>query len=254
MYLAYIDESGSTGAVATGGSKSYTLGCVLVKAAQWPDSFDGLIGYRRFLRKQFGLLARSEVKANHLLHNGADFRALALSERARHAIYRGMLRLCPKLELKVFAIVIRKELVYSGDPYDYAWTFLLQRLERITTKQQAQVLIIHDEGDDVRLRALARRNRRAGIAGSAFGPGFLRVPFRGLLDDPVSRRSHESLFLQLADLVAFAAFRRVFPPPARTVQIVPELMWDELAGARLAEVNQRSGGPSPGIVAWPRPK
>lgn len=82
----------------------------------------------------------------------------------------------------------------------------------------------------------------------------MKVPFRGLLDDPVSRRSHESLFLQLADLVAYAGFRRVFPPPQRAVQIVPELMWDELGEARFDEVNQRAGGPSPGIVAWPRPK
>jgi len=254
MYLAYIDESGSTGDVAKGGSKSYTLGCVLVKASQWAAVLDGLIGYRRFAKKQFGVLARAEVKANHLLQNGGAFRDLALSERARHSLYRGMLRLCPKLELKVFAVVIRKELVYSGDPHDYAWTFLLQRLERLTTKQDLQVLVIHDEGDEMRVRGLARRARRAGIAGSAFGAGHVNVPFRGLLDDPVSRRSHESLFLQLADLTAYAAFRRVFPPPARPVQIVPQLMWDELAGARLAEVNQRSGGPSPGIVAWPKPK
>jgi hypothetical protein len=124
----------------------------------------------------------------------------------------------------------------------------------MTTKQEGQVLVVHDEGDEMRVRRLARRTRRAGIAGSAFGPGYLKVPFRGLLDDPVSRRSHESLFLQLADLIAYAAFRRVFPPPSRPVQIVPELMWDELADARLVEVNQRSGGPSPGIVAWPKPE
>ncbi len=55
----------------------------------------------------------------------------------------------------------------------------------------------------------------------------------------VSRRSHESLFLQPSDLVACAAFRRVFPPPGRSVQIVPELMWDELGASTLAKVNQR---------------
>lgn len=254
MYLAYIDESGSTGAVATGGSKSYTLGCVLVQASQWAEVLDALIGYRRYLKTTFGLLARAEVKANHLLQNGGAFRELALSERARHAVYRGSLRLCAKVDMKAFAIVIRKELLTSGNPHDYAWTFLFQRLERLTTKQGVQVVVIHDEGDEKRVRALARRARRAGIAGSAFGTGYVKVPFRGLLDDPVSRRSHESLFLQLADLVAYAAFRRVFPPPVKPVQIVPELMWDELGDARLSEVNRRSGGPSPGIVAWPKPK
>jgi hypothetical protein len=252
VYLTYIDESGSTGDVAKGGSKSYTLGCVLIRAAQWHATLDALIGYRRYVKNQFGLLARAEIKANYLLQNGGAFRDLALSERARHSIYRGMLRLCPKIDIKAFAVVIRKDLLVASDPHDRAWTFLFQRLERLTTKDGTQVVIFHDEGDEQRVRALARKARRAGMAGSAFGPGWRNVPFRGLVDDPVSRRSHESLFLQLADLVAYAAFRRVYPPPARTVQIAPEVMWDELGGARMAEVNQRSGGPSPGIVAWPK--
>lgn len=253
MYLAYIDESGSTGDVAKGGSKSYTLGCVLVRASQWAIVLDGLVGYRRYLRKQFGLSTRAEVKANHLLQNSGAFRDLALRERARFSLYRGMLRLCPKLDLSVLAIVIRKELLTAGDPHDYEWTLLLQRLERLTTKRGLQVLIVHDEGNEMQVRALARRARRAGVADSTFGAGNVNVPFRGLLDDPVSRRSHESLFLQLADLSAYAAFRRVFPPPARTVRIVPELMWEELGGSMLSEANHRSGEPSPGIVAWPKP-
>jgi hypothetical protein len=252
VYLAYIDESGSTGDVTRGGSKSYTLGCLLIRAAQWHAALDALIGYRRYLKKQFGLPARAEVKANHLLQNGGVFRSLALSERARHSIYRGMLRLCPKMEIKASAVVIRKDRLIGGDPHERAWTFLFQRLERLTTKDRTQVVVFHDEGDDARVRALARKARRAGMAGSAFGAGWVNVPFKGLVDDPVSRHSHESLFLQLADLVAYAAFRRVYHPPAKTVQIVPELMWDELGVARLAEANQRSGGPSAGLVAWPK--
>lgn len=253
MYLAYIDESGSKGAVESGGSKSFTLGCVLVRATQWAGAFDGVIGYRRFLKKQFGVPVRVEVKANYLLQNGGPLRPLGLSESARFAIYRGFLRLQAKLELRAFAIVINKEKLASDrDPHQTAWDFLLQRLERLSTRQDTQTLLIHDEGDALAVRTLARLSRRAGIAGSTFGSGFLKRPFRGLIDDPVSRDSQQSYFLQLADLNAYAAFRRIFPPPARAVQIVPETMWDELGTARLAEVNQRSGGPSPGIVAWPK--
>jgi hypothetical protein len=182
VYLAYIDESGSTGDVVKGGSKSYTLGCVLIRAAQWHATLDALIGYRRYVKNQFGLLARAEIKANYLLQNGGAFRDLALSERARHSIYRGMLRLCPKIDIKAFAIVIRKDLLVASDPHDRAWTFLLQRLERLTTKDGTQVVVFHDEGDEQRVRALARKARRAGMAGSAFGPGWRNVPFRGLVD------------------------------------------------------------------------
>ena len=56
------------------------------------------------------------------------------------------------------------------------------------------------------------------------------IPFDSsqLLDDPVSRNSTQSYFVQLADLAAYAAFRRHYPPPARPVQIVPKMMWSEL--------------------------
>jgi hypothetical protein len=43
----------------------------------------------------------------------------------------------------------------------------------------------------------------------------------------------------------------IFPPPSRTVQIVPQTMWDELGSGRFRPANKVKGGPV-GIVAWPR--
>src|SRR6185503_9957446 len=104
MHLAYIDESGSNGSVALGGSRTFTLGCVMVEAAQWPDVFDDVIDYRRFLKDRFKIPVRAEIKANYLLRNAGPFRRLGLSERARFAVYRGMLRLQAKLEVLSFAV------------------------------------------------------------------------------------------------------------------------------------------------------
>jgi hypothetical protein len=251
MHLAYVDESGDRG---VGGSRTYTLGCVLVRASQWADAFDGVIGFRRFLKSTLGVPVRAELKANHLLRNAGALQPLALSEHARYFIYRGLLRLQQQLQLSTFAIVINKSRLHANvDPFVPAWTYLIQRLERLSTNNNGEeVLIVHDEGEVATIRTLARKARRAGTAGSLFG-GYLNVPFTRLLDDPVSRDSKQSYFLQLADLNAYAAFRRVYPPPARAVKIVPTLMWNELGNARYAAANMRAGGPSPGIVLWPRP-
>ena len=46
MYLAYVDESGSSGMK---GSLTFALGCVMVEGSRWPDVFDDLIDYRRYL-------------------------------------------------------------------------------------------------------------------------------------------------------------------------------------------------------------
>ena len=249
MYFAYVDESGDRGAK---GSRTYTLGCVFVSSSNWNDAFDGVIKFRRFLKDQLGLPMRAEVKANHLIRNSGDLRPLGLSEHARRFIYKGLLQLQPKLGLSAFAIVINKaKLQTTADPLEIAWTFLLQRLERLSKDSGTEVLILHDEGESELIRKLARKSRRFGTAGSMFG-GHLNVPFKGLLDDPVSRNSRHSYFLQLADLTAYAAFRRTYPPPPQTVPIVPEWMWDELGAARHAAANKRSGGPSLGIVHWPK--
>src|SRR5581483_10755000 len=154
MYLAYIDESGNTGK----GSRTYALSCVLVEAARWPDTFDRVIGFRRDLKKRFDLPVRAEVKANYLLQNGGPFRKLGLSERRRRVIYRQHMRLIAKLGLRTFAIVVDKATVaskYPGrPPDDIAWEYMLQRLERFSTKGPGDeahpptwTMVIHDEGD-----------------------------------------------------------------------------------------------------------
>jgi hypothetical protein len=249
VYLAYVDDSGDPG---QHGSQTYVLGCVLVESSHCASTFDQVIAFRRFVRARFGIPVRAEIKANYLLRNGGIFRQHPLSERARFHLYRGFMRLQPKLGMDAFAVVIDKATAFAGarSPDDVAWEYLLQRLER--SFQGTEVLIIHDEGDALAVRARARKARRAGTAGSAFGTGVLSVPFRNLLDDPVPRKSTESYFLQMADLAAYAAFRQLYPPPVRPVQIVPQTMWDELGAARLARVRNVVRFPGPlGIVPGP---
>lgn len=171
MHLAYIDESGNTGK----GSRTYTLGCVLVEGERWPETFDRLIAFRRHIRRLFGVPVRAEIKANHLLRNGGAFRPLGLSESARFAIYRQHMRLQDKLDLKTFAVVIDKNKAatkYPGRPVDdIAWEYLLQRLERFTTKGNHWTLVVHDEGNALAVRKIVRKSRRAGTAGSMMGTG-----------------------------------------------------------------------------------
>jgi hypothetical protein len=153
--------------------------------------------------------------------------------------------------LRTFAVVVRKrelrEREPDADPRERAWDYMLQRLERMSTLSRTPLMIVHDEGDGLLVRKYARKARRAGGAGSRLGTGHLSRPAKMLVDDPVQRRSHESYFVQLADLSAYAAFRNVYPPPARPVQIVPQGMWLELGPAAFPEVNKFSGG-TPGIV------
>ena len=97
MHLAYVDESGDGAPVATGGTPTFTLACVLVDGAQWPRVFDDLLDFRRYLKANFGVPVREEVKAQHLIHNKGPFSQLNVGDDARQQIYRSYMRLQPKL-------------------------------------------------------------------------------------------------------------------------------------------------------------
>ncbi len=246
MYFAYFDESGDSGQA---GSRSYVLACALVKDTEWTNTLQGFVDFRRYLKNALGIPSRSEIKATQLLNGGGALRDLKIGESIRKRVYRGFLRLPAKLGVKVFAVVIRKDKLQGPyadqDPADVAWVYSMQRLERFASSNSERIVIVHDEGRDKEIRALARAQRRIGRAGSQLS-GSLSVPFTQLLEDPVPRKSQDSYLIQLVDLCAYAAYRSVYPPPKTTV--VEQGTWDELGDARLVAVSSRTNN---GLVVWP---
>lgn len=68
-----------------------------------------------------------------------------------------------------------------------------------------------------------------------------------IVEDPNSRKSHESYFIQLADWLAFAAHRSRYVDPKGPYS---SGLWDQVTDLHLAEVNRLAGGP-PAIVKYP---
>ena len=113
--------------------------------------------------------------------------------------------------------------------------------------------LIHNKGDiresgltyPARLAAYKAAMRRFSHVPSAFGGQALGRNAENIVEDSSDRSSRESFFIQLADLNAYAACRKVFPASTFGADI-----WDELGSSRVLEVNALRGGP-PGIVVWP---
>jgi hypothetical protein len=250
MLLAYVDESGNTGDVRSGGTTTYTLGCVLIDVDQWPAAFDSMLDFRRRIRSTYGVPMRAEIKANYLLRNSGDLRPLALGPGARFLIYRAHLDMLERLPARAFAVVVDKRSgAHSpGRCFDLAWEGLLQRLERTSTKENLTFAVMHDEGENDAIRKWVRKARRHLTAGSAYGVGSVRNAARLLVDDPIPRRSHQSYFVQMADLVAYAGFRAVVPPGAGIARVCPENMWDEIGSATHTAVSGLKPRSRPGIV------
>ena len=258
VLLAYYDESGDQGREK--GSATYTLGGVLVDADDWPDLFDELLELRRSLRDQYRILLRHEVKSNYLIRGSGDLAGLNLSPSERRNVWEQHFEFLGQRSdrVRAYGVVIQKEKMLKWrNPREVSWEYALQRLHQ-TTRERQSVMIIHDEGDNAATRQLIRKARRLNTPRSAFGTGSLgNQPIRQIIDDAVPRNSAQSYFLQLADLVAYAAFRTVISPSANVAKVCPPDMWSSLQGARWSDANglARAGlgrGDQPGVVVWPK--
>lgn len=252
MYLCYFDESGDSG-YYNSLTKSYTLACLLIHDSRWLAALDDTIRFRRFLRDTFGLQMRDELKAGYLIHNNGPFLKLRLGDKARMRIYTMALRLLAKLAdgqgVRTFAVSVDKEEMkrrdLTDDPQEVVWERAIERLERFTFYEQDSCVMFPDEGNYDLIRAILRKKRRFSYVPSRYGTEPLRRPASFILEDPSSRRSQESYFVQLADLLAYAAHRVIYAEPW-----FGSTYWENAGTTRISEVNKYSGGPT-GIVVWP---
>lgn len=247
MYFAYFDESGDTGMEGSP-TATFALSCLLLHDRDWLSALDQVIAFRRYLRDKFHITPRSELKAAWLVHNRGDIRKSGLSYPARLAAYRAAMRFQRKVGLfRTFAVLIVKTNITKvpADVREIAWRYAVQRLERFGTSRKDNIHVLPDEGHSDFIRKKIRLMRRFNHVPSAFGGPTLERNAENIVEDSSDRRSRESFFIQLADLNAYAAYRKVFPGKTFGAEI-----WDELGESRVLEVNSLRGGP-PGIVVWP---
>lgn len=247
MYFAYFDESGDSGMGTKSPTSAFALACVLIHDNDWLNALDQAVAFRRYLRDQFRIPMRAELKATSLIHNSGDIKAAELTFDARMAAYRAVMRFQRKTGLvKVFAIVLAKDRIQKRDTdvRDRAWEFAIQRLERFGSANKDNILVIPDEGHGDFLRRKIRAMRRFSYVQSMYGTGSLDRRAVNILEDPVERKSSDSYFIQFADLDAYAAVKRVLPGPH-----IDGSLWDEMDTARLREVT--ASRTAPGIVVWP---
>ncbi|MDG3012705.1 DUF3800 domain-containing protein [Rhodococcus sp. D2-41] len=231
--FAYIDESGDVG--MSKGTKTFTLGCVLVPVDDWSDRLDYMVRMRRSTKQKYGVPMQQEAKANHIAGVKKIYRDLGLGDGQMRDIYQRHMRAIDRVSSGTFAIVIRKDKLWKRDTdvLDMAWRYLLERLRKRTESTGAPVMIVHDQGQDAEIRKLIRRYRR--VAWTASGQRSSAPLF---VEDPSPRDSQQSYFVQLADLAAYAASTKACPRNGGTARICNELMWDIIADVQVKSVTK----------------
>jgi len=247
MYFAYADESGDSGYTSSP-SSAFVLSVLLVHEGDWLRLLDRMVTMRRYMKDKWGISPLVELKANHLIQRQGVFRRLRLGPAERLDIYRLAMKFQrAEAAFTSFAIYVDKTKIKKRDrdPREFAWGFAIERLDNFAAKKGEFVHILPDAGHGYFIRRLVRKMRRFHRVPSAFDESRLQAAAVRVVEDPSDRHSHESYFIQLADLNSYAALRHVSP----TARLGAD-MWDELGDTRLEAVNKLAGGPV-GIKVFP---
>lgn len=243
MEFAYVDESGDTG--MKDGTATFSLGCVLVPVDFWDERLKFLVRMRRDLSRSYGVRMRDEVKANWIVGGRGTFDKLKLGDGQLRDVYQRHIRAITIVASGAFAIVVDKQKILKRDidVFDHAWTYLLERLRKRSESSGVPIVLIHDHGEDARVQTLFRRFRRVNWD---YNHNMVEAPL--LVEDPVSRDSKQSYFIQLADLAAYAGASKALAPRGRRAKICSGEMWDLLDATRVAAVSTRRHD---GLYVWP---
>ncbi len=260
MYLAYFDESGDDGFPATS-SALFVQTAVYLHHRQWQTAFEATRQFRRNLAQRSRLRASLEWHTRELLLDKDPYHALQLTTEERMQLVSEFCRHLATLEVKCITVVIDKSAIRTTEyaVLDKAVTYLIQRIENDLRSADEKFAIITDEGRVGKMRATARRIQRVNFIPSKFGPEPQSSVIRSLIEDPLPKKSHESFFIQFADLVAALVQLHqqrelgVAPWPKRLATFLrPEdvVGWLDLMRPRF---NLRASPGNPyGIVCYPK--
>lgn len=246
--FAYIDETGDTGPYVEGspksGSKSYSLGCLLIPMTGWTESLDEVVQMRREVSSTYGVRMNVEAKANELVGIKKTYRDLGLGDGQVRDIYQRHVDAVTSVSSGVGAIVLDKSKIKKQDLdiFETAWEYLFTRLRKRAEDSGHPIVVVHDKGEEGRVRKHLRRFRRVNWQGAGMGHAPL------LIEDAVPRDSKQSYFIQMADLVAYSASRYAIPTTGKTTRICDPSMWNRMGPVHMSQLNRARGD---GIYHWP---
>lgn len=254
-----MDDSGEAGI--------FILGTVIVHEHSWAPLAKRWGEYRGWLRKTHGFRSFKgskhhqpiELHATDFATGAGEWRFTSATLAQRLEAYRYGLAVIGQ-HAKVFAIAYLPSRPMTGTYPDFhqspavdAWRISLERLATYAKKdaqskgggEPEKVIVILDNGYGHQFKTVLRKMRHFHRVGSTYG-GSLPAEAPMLIEDPITRDSKENAFVQMADLVAYAALRELRPGKVQD-------LWSALGAGVLKEVNMYAGGPAqpPGIKLIP---
>lgn len=219
MYFCYVDESGDTGLYQQSSgkglaSKYFIMSGLIVPSDNWKNSLDYLKSFRRTLAAEAFLPYDVEFHCSELVdaHKTKAYTQVKIEDR-----WKLISRFAEKIgefgSFSIINVVINKE-TSTLSPADYltsAVTRMYQLFDDYLKTKEANGIVFFDRSSEKTITTHVRKLLNTGSSGVVI-PG---VRIARIIEDPIARVSHESIFIQAADLIAYTLKEKEFGEASR---------------------------------------
>jgi hypothetical protein len=209
----YVDESGDPGR-SIHSSPHYILSGLVVSQSDWQKFLDRLKTFRKALKTSYGLNQRTEIHTTELIRVNKlkEYRQIKKTDRIN--ILKDYVAQIPLIfdTARIINICLDKQSFQADENlYQIAWARLLQRYDTYLKKVAKDYgIVITDDQNSNELLHLQRKMRVYNPTPSHYA-GSYNAPTDNLIEDPFSRSSHHSYFIQTVDVVAHLLYRKEYP-------------------------------------------
>ncbi|MBL7718747.1 MAG: DUF3800 domain-containing protein [Flavipsychrobacter sp.] len=205
MFLSYFDESGDDGYPQMS-SELFVLANLYMHESNWKRNYEGMHGIRKMLKAKYGLNVSQEFHTKEFITDKNPYHGLFTPQQRKEMLFdycRGL----ATLNFKLVTVCINKRGINRPEyeVLEKALTYSVQRIENDLTVMgdDARFMIITDEGRVAAMRRTTRMIQKINYVPSMLDGTPIRKDIKKLIEDPLSKNSKDSYFIQAADLLAF---------------------------------------------------
>ena len=213
MYILYVDENGDPGKHKHS-SPHFILSGLIISQDNWSNHLEKLKIFRKSIYTKYGLNQRTEIHASELIriNKEKDYQKIRKSNRIN--ILKDYVSQIPVIfnNAKIINICIKINEHPNNDIFDLAWSRLLQRYDTYLKKEaKDKGIVIVDDTDSIKLQSLQRKTRVYNPLPSHYSNSSYNSPIDNIIEDPFSRNSNQSYFIQTVDVIAHLLYRKEYP-------------------------------------------
>ena len=203
-----MDETGADG-FPSYSSQLFVLSSIYFHHQDWHSNYYKLERQRRVLRDLYGFKKKHEFHTRAFMFNKSPYRNYNWSEEEMMDILERLVSNLCEINFKSVNVVIDKTKIKKREygVLENALTYCVQRIENdLIEDDKNKYLIITDEGRIAPMRKITRKMQKINYIPSKYGYYSYRREIKGLIEDPLPKRSDQSLFIQMVDLISYLVF------------------------------------------------